>query len=92
MRMLSYKPFIETMMTFVGIIYLVCAFFVFIAPTATLQFFSLWFHGIDLKTIASVPTLPNMIIGFITALVVTALASAVFVRIWNYFSSKEETS
>jgi len=90
MHKLQLNHFVATVTSFIALIYLVCAFALYLAPKASLQFFSQWFHGIDLTAIAKVPTLGEIILGFFTALVATIVLSAVFVWLWNYFYTSME--
>ena len=80
---------VQTVATFTGIVYLVCAFFVLIAPQAALRFFDMWFHVIYLAAIANVPTLSEVIFGFFTAVIAASLGAALFVKLWNTFGGKQ---
>lgn len=69
-----------------GIVYLICALLVTIAPRITLNIFSYMFHGIDLTKIAMMPTLGlETILGLIEIIIVTYFIGWLFAKIYNYF-------
>ncbi len=82
------KPFVFAVTSFVAIVYLICAIAIYLAPEITLKFFGYWFHGVDLMKIAKIPTLGDIVIGLVTALIVSVVGSALFVKLWNYFDEK----
>jgi len=67
----------------ISTLYLLCALFIFFAPTTALSFFSLWFHSLDITKIAKTPELSEIAIGFVTMLIVSASFAMLFVKIWN---------
>ncbi len=81
---------VKSVTAFIAVIYIICVLLVFIAPTITLSVFSKWLHGIDILQIAKQPTLVDTGIGFITAISSAALASLLFVYLWNQYESKKE--
>lgn len=80
---------VQTVATFTGIVYVVCAFFVLVAPQGTLRFFDMWFHGINLSAIAEATALSDVIFGFFTAVIAASLGAALFVKLWNTFGGKQ---
>ncbi len=83
------KQTVQTVAAFTGIVYVLCAFFVLIAPQGTLKFFDMWFHGVNLSTLAEAPVLSEMIFGFFTAVIAASLGAALFVKLWNTFGGKQ---
>jgi hypothetical protein len=68
-----------------GILSLICAFFVAIAPQATLKIGNLIAHGLDFTLIAQ----QNMTVGsVILGMFVVAIISAAIVGIFGYFYNK----
>lgn len=68
-----------------GILSLICAFFVAIAPQATLKIGNTIAHGVDITMIAK----QNMTVGsVIIGVIVVAIISAVTVGIFGYFYNK----
>ena len=68
-----------------GILSLICAFFVAIAPQATLKIGNTIAHGLDFTMIAK----QNMTIGsVIIGVIVVAVISAITVGIFGYFYNK----
>ena len=90
MERLDGKPVVAAVTTFVGSIYVVCAAAIALAPTLSTKIANLWVHGLDLTKITKTSTWPETFLGLITILIATALASALFVKIWNSFVGKEE--
>lgn len=88
MTKLNMKHFVLTITSFTLLVSILCAAFVFAAPKTAVTFFNMWMHGVDLTPIMKTPSLPDAIIGTLTLTVVTALLSAVFVKLWNYFYDK----
>jgi hypothetical protein len=67
-----------------GIIYLVCAILVAVAPVWTVSFFGALFHGIDITQIAVAPvSLANTILGLIEIIVLGFVAGWLFVKVYN---------
>lgn len=68
-----------------GIIYLVCALFVWLYPLGAIKFFNYWFHGIDISKIAnSTPiNFSTFLIGLLSAVIFSALAGAIFAGLYN---------
>ena len=67
-----------------GIAYILCAIFVWIAPSASLGFFNLFFHGIDLAQIAGTSvTFVSSLIGLILTLVIAYAAGSLFAVLYN---------
>lgn len=82
------KPFVFAVTSFVAIVYLICAIAIYLVPESTLRFFSYWMHGVDLMKIAKVPTIAEISVGLVTALISSVIGSALFVKLWNYFDEK----
>ncbi len=74
-----------------GIVYLVCALAVALFPDGTLAFFSTWAHGVDLTLVrrpAAKPlTAEEWIYGFVSIVVASYLAGALFGWARNLFSA-----
>lgn len=72
-----------------GILYIICALLVAIAPTTTLNMFSNVFHGIDITQIAATNiSLGNTLLGLIEILVYALVAGWIFVAVYNYLATK----
>lgn len=68
-----------------GLVYALCAAFVALWPTKTLNFFNNWFHGIDLTKILVTPqiTLGSFIIGLLEVIVAAYLVGAFYAWAYN---------
>ena len=66
-----------------GIVYIVCAILVALAPTLTVKTFGALFHGIDISQIATTPTIASSIIGFIEIVVLALIVGWLFAVIYN---------
>ena len=66
-----------------GIIYLICAILVTIAPIWTINVFGALFHGIDISQIATTPTLANTAIGFVEIIALALIIGWLFAIIYN---------
>ncbi|MFH1211051.1 MAG: DUF5676 family membrane protein [archaeon] len=72
-----------------GILYIICALLIAIAPTTTVNMFSNVFHGIDITQIAATNiSLGNTILGLIEILVYSLVAGWVFAVVYNYLATK----
>lgn len=71
-----------------GILSLLCALLLAIAPDASLKFFGSIFHGMDITKIASSVTLSGVITGLIAAVVVALVSGWIFAAVYNYFLDK----
>lgn len=90
--MLLPKQTVATVVSFVALVYILCAAFIMLAPTASLRFFNLWFHGIDLTLVQEIPVLSDVLLGFMSAVVVAAVLTSLFVLLWNFFNSQKEVN
>ena len=66
-----------------GIVYIICAILVAIAPAWTVNTFGALFHGIDITKIATIPTLTGTIIGFVEIIVLSLIVGWLFAVIYN---------
>ncbi|MBS3092663.1 hypothetical protein J4466_04555 [Candidatus Pacearchaeota archaeon] len=66
-----------------GIISIVCALLIFIAPETITKLFGAIFHGIDVSKIATTPTLTGAILGIIEVIVIALIAGWLFAVIYN---------
>lgn len=71
-----------------GILSVVCAILLALAPEATLKFFGSIFHGADLTKIASPVTLSGVIMGLIAVVIVAFVSGWIFAAVYNYFLDK----
>ena len=92
MSKLSLGPVVKTVTSFIALVYVLCAFFVFAAPQAAVRFFSLWFHGLDLTKIAitTTPSIFSLFFGFLSSILTAAILTAVFVQLWNRFQEAQQ--
>ena len=66
-----------------GIISIVCALLIAIAPQATVNLFGSIFHGIDLSKIAKTMTIGGAILGTVEVIVIALIAGWLFAVIYN---------
>jgi len=69
-----------------GIIYVVCAILVAIAPAWTVNTFGALFHGIDITSLATSPDLGTGILGLVVSVVSAYIFGAIFALIYNKYS------
>jgi len=69
-----------------GIVYVVCFLIVLILGAASLKFFSLFVHGIDLTSLATSPSLGTGILGLIISVVVAYIFGYIFALIYNKYA------
>lgn len=74
------------------ILYLLCAFLVYISPVGFIAYLNSWFHGVDLTLIASQRplTIIGLLTGLITISAVSLMAGALFSMIYNKLSRIHE--
>jgi hypothetical protein len=92
MSLLYPKQAIAAVVSFVAAVYVLCAAFIMLAPAASLRFFNLWFHGIDLTLVQKTPVFRDVFLGFIGAVVVATALTALFVLLWNFFNHQQEVN
>ena len=80
---LSAKKVSLSLATVTGIISIVCAILIAIAPQFTIKFFGAIFHGIDITQIEKIMTLGSAITGVIAAIIVALVAGWLFAVIYN---------
>ena len=66
-----------------GIISVVCALLILIAPQATMNIFAAIFHGIDVSQITKPITLGSSLIGTLEVIVIALIAGWLFAKIYN---------
>ena len=66
-----------------GIISIVCALLILIAPQATTNLFGAIFHGIDVSQITKPITFGGAIIGTIEVIVIALIAGWLFAKVYN---------
>ena len=66
-----------------GIISIVCALLVLVAPQATMNLFGAIFHGIDISQITKPLTLGSALLGTVEAIVLALIAGWLFAKIYN---------
>ena len=84
---LSVKRVSLSLATVTGIISIVCAILIAIAPQFTIKFFGAIFHGIDITQIEKTMTLGSAITGVIAAIIVALVAGWLFAKIYNSIES-----
>jgi len=66
-----------------GVVYVVCAFFVLLWRDASVRFFNVWVHGLDLTKIAGGSvTVTSFLMGLITIMIASYLIGLLFG--WSY--------
>ncbi len=74
-----------------GIVYIICAILVIIAPRTMLNLFKYMFHGIDITQIARTTTsLGGTVVGFVETIFLSLVVGWLFAVIYNYFLSRIE--
>lgn len=68
-----------------GIISIVCALLILIAPEATTNLFGAIFHGIDISQITKPITFGGVLLGTIEFVVIALIAGWLFAVIYNKF-------
>ncbi|MEK6903226.1 MAG: DUF5676 family membrane protein [Nanoarchaeota archaeon] len=86
------KQTVATVVSFVAAVYVLCAAFILLAPAASLRFFNLWFHGIDLTLVQKTPVFREVFFGFAGAVVVATALTSFFVLLWNFFNDQKEVN
>lgn len=66
-----------------GIVSIICALLIAIAPTGTVKLFGSIFHGIDLTKITTTMTIGSAIQGTITAIILALIVGWLFAWIYN---------
>lgn len=66
-----------------GIVSIVCALLIAIAPEATVQFFGAIFHGVDLSQIATTMTLGSAVLGTVEVIVIALIVGWLFAKVYN---------
>ena len=70
-----------------GLLYLVCAILIAIAPEATIKFFGNLFHGINLETIAQQSiSFSSAVVGFVEILIGSLVTGWIFAKMYNKFA------
>ncbi len=69
-----------------AIVFVACFLIILVFGAASLQFFSLFVHGIDLTSLATNPSIGTGILGLIIAVVVAYILGALFALIYNKYS------
>lgn len=66
-----------------GIISIICALLIAIAPEGTTKLFGTIFHGIDISKISTTISLGNAVLGTIVAIVLAFIIGWLFATIYN---------
>ena len=69
-----------------AIFYITCFVIILFGGDSAIRFFNLFFHGIDLTSIQSSPSIANGIIGLIISLIISYIAGYAFAIIYNKFA------
>jgi len=73
----------------IGIVYIICAFWVIVARDSLMALFGSWAHGIDWTSLPyASPTAGGLIFGFVTAVVAAWVAGYLFAWLYNQFAKK----
>ena len=72
-----------------GILSVICAFLVYIAPAGTLNLFNSMMHGVDLTMIAkNNMTFGSFIAGLIAAIIIGAVIAGVYSAVYNKLTGR----
>lgn len=66
-----------------AITYIICFAIVLIFKESSLKFFNLFFHGIDLTSLATTPNIISGIIGLIISVIVAYVSGWIFALVYN---------
>ncbi len=80
---LSPKKVANSLALTAGIISLVCALLVLLAPSFTVSLFGAIFHGVDLSQISKTATIGSSVIGIIEVIILGWIAGWLFAKIYN---------
>ena len=69
-----------------GISYILCFIIVLIFNEDSLKFFNLFFHGIDLTSLATAPNIVNGIIGLIISVIAAYAYGWILAEIYNKYT------
>ena len=84
------KATANALAVFIGVLYLVCGFFVAVFPGMTRAVTISWFHGIDIGKIWSVKPFPgNFLLGLVSAIITAWVSGWAFASIYNRFAAKQ---
>ena len=67
-----------------GILSIICAVLIAIAPQATLNFFGSIFHGMNITKIAQPITILGVLTGLIAVIIISLITGWLFAVIYNY--------
>lgn len=67
----------------VGIVYIICALLIAIAPAGTVNLFGALFHGIDISKIATTPDFSRTVLGFVEILILGLIVGWLYAKIYN---------
>ena len=67
-----------------GILSIMCAVLIAIAPQATLNFFGSIFHGMNITKIAQPITILGVLTGLIAVIIISLITGWLFAVIYNY--------
>jgi len=82
---LSVKRVSMSLAVVAGIISIVCALLILIAPQATVNLFGEIFHGIDISQITRPITIGGALLGTIEVMIIALIAGWLFAVIYNKF-------
>lgn len=69
-----------------AIVFVACFLIILVFGAASLQFFSLFVHGIDLTSLATNPSIGTGILGLIVSVIVAYVLGAVFALTYNKYA------
>lgn len=83
---LSEKGIATAAATLTAISYIICFAIVLIFKESSMKFFNLFFHGIDLTSLATTTNIINGIIGLILSVIVAYAYGWIFASVYNKFA------
>ncbi len=69
-----------------GIVYVICFLIVLIFGAASLKFFNLFLHGIDISSLVTNPSIGTGILGLIVSVIVAYVFGAIFALLYNKYA------
>ncbi len=86
MNKLSEKGIATATAILTGIWYILCFLIVIIFGNSSLKFFNLFFHGIELTSLATTINIINALIGLVVSVILAYVCGYVFAFIYNKYA------
>ncbi len=84
MTRLNVKKVALSLAAVAGIISIICALLIAIAPEFTINLFGAIFHGLDINAIAKQMTLGGAVLGIVEAIILALIMGWLFAVVYNW--------